>query len=82
MPLKIKLYGGLRQYAEDANIELDIQLPQNCNFIKEALLKSLRDGADELVHHCALATDDEILGTDAIIVSEKTLSALPPVCGG
>ncbi|MCK5893358.1 MAG: hypothetical protein KAG53_02870 [Endozoicomonadaceae bacterium] len=82
MPLNIKLYGGLRQYAENANIELDIQLPQNCHFIKEALIKSLQDGADELVHHCALATEDEILATDAMVVSEKTLSALPPVCGG
>ncbi len=80
--LKIKLYGGLRQYADSTSVIVDVSLPQKSDDIKNLLLNTLKTGADELVQHCALATEDNILGSDDMIVQGQVISALPPVCGG
>ena len=81
-PLKIKLYGGLREYAEEVYVMLDITLPQTCHDVKQALEKALMPEAHDLVQQCALATDDAILTADDMIGVGQTISALPPVCGG
>ncbi|MDD9912080.1 MAG: hypothetical protein OXR68_00340 [Alphaproteobacteria bacterium] len=80
--LNIKLYGGLRQFADRPEVTVTTTLPQTVQEIKKALQAQLKPEAAEILEHSVLATDQEVLGTDSLVEGALVLAALPPVCGG
>ena len=85
--VNLKLFGVMRKYSSAPLLQ--IELPQTCPvsdlpiFLAEKL-RSLHPGFQdiELIHDCAFATEDRILGKHELVPTVAFIAVLPPVCGG
>jgi hypothetical protein len=82
-PMEIRLFGVLRDRFGLDSLQIEVLPELSANDIKNRILQSIQQQSiAELVSRSVLATEDRILlGAEAVGVV-KSLSLLPPVCGG
>lgn len=78
--LPIKCFGVFRQFGD--KLSVTVETGSSVQQIKEALAQQLGEQHKTLIEESVLANDNDILPNAYIVQKEKTLSILPPVCGG
>lgn len=84
--VSIKLFGVLRTYSDNNQIEIKINNPISILDIKSKLIEALSNNNEheikEIILKSAIGNEKEILQDDALISTSANLAILPPVCGG
>jgi len=82
--VRIKLFGGFRQYTEDPELRIDIMHSATVSTLRSRVAELFGDdsAARELLKVSAFATDQRVLDEDDPVPNGSELSLLPPVCGG
>lgn len=81
--IDIQLFGAFRQASAESSLRVSIPATARVADLRRAMHEQLADddNARSLLEASAFATDSEVLD-DADPVPERTISILPPVCGG
>lgn len=81
MIFRVELYGRLREVGLGEIVELELGKNPKAFEVLAALARRMGSKA-ELLQGAALATESEILASQAPVPGTGRLAALPPVCGG
>jgi molybdopterin converting factor small subunit len=78
--IHLRLFGAFRKYGENVTFTM----PAGCNIaaVKEKLAEVLKLADKKLILDSALANDNEIIDSNAVLTKDSHLAILPPVCGG
>lgn len=80
--ITLSLYGAMRVYENGAPLVFEIKEGANRDELRAAISDFLNITNTEIFETCALATDNEIIGSEFLILGDFEISILPPVCGG
>ncbi len=78
----LSLYGAMRVYENGAPLAFEIEDGADRAELRNAIIAYLKISEEEVFETCALATDQEIIGSDYLVSGDVEISILPPVCGG
>lgn len=78
--VQINFFGAFRKFGD--SMTLDVAPGSTADDVKEELITRLGEDQRNLVADSVLADDEQILGGETEIAGARTLSILPPVCGG
>lgn len=78
--ITMRLFGAFKKYGEN----VVFIMPAGCTAItvKEKLAEVLNVTDKNLIRDSALANDNEIIGSESVLMKDSYLAILPPVCGG
>lgn len=80
----LSLFGPFRQYLDDTNIKIEIPSDSRISDLRRIISKQFigNQKFNSLLESSVFADESRILDDDLIIGNAKTLSLIPPVCGG
>lgn len=85
MNIKLDLYGAFRQLGVN-NFILDVPVNSTVGSLRQIVKGLLKDNkaqiSEQLIQMSVFATDESILKDTDALIDVKSLSLLPPVCGG
>ncbi len=80
--ITLSLFGAMREYEKDSPLVFDIKSGANRDELRNEIARFLEISNTNIFDTCALATDDEIIGSDFCVTKDIKIAILPPVCGG
>ena len=81
--VEVKLFGAFRQYSPDKAIVVNLPEEASVAKLRQAFSEQLGDdNARALLRSSAFATDEAVLEESDPVPTGRSLSILPPVCGG
>ena len=86
LTIYVKLFGALRDYAEDQTVEIGVPYNSGVAQVREILINKLihkpSDDDTALFNRSVFANESAILSERDYLTEDQLLIILPPVCGG